>query len=143
MTKIKTRNTRTYSDLIAIPDFFGRYRYLKLSGAVGEITFGFDRFINQEFYRSKEWKGMRRDVIIRDNGCDMGVDGYEIFDRIIVHHMNPIREEDLTRHNLELIMNPEFLISVSHRTHQAIHYGTENLLPQLPVRRTKGDTKLW
>lgn len=143
MTKTKTRNTRTYSELIAIPDFLGRYRYLKLSGAVGEITFGFDRFINQEFYRSKEWKRMRRDVIIRDNGCDMGVEGYEIFDRIIVHHMNPIREEDLTRHNLELVMNPEFLISVSHRTHQAIHYGTENLLPQLPVRRTKGDTKLW
>ena len=143
MTKTKTRNTRTYSDLIVIPDFLGRYRYLKLSGAVGEITFGFDRFINQEFYRSKEWKRMRRDVIIRDNGCDMGVEGYEIFDRIIIHHMNPIRADDLVRHDLELIMNPEFLISVSHRTHQAIHYGTENLLPQLPVRRTKGDTKLW
>lgn len=137
------RMTRTYSELIAIPDFHSRYRYLKLYGAVGESTFGFDRFINQEFYRSREWKRTRREVILRDNGCDMGVSGYEIYDRIIVHHMNPIREEDIVRHNLEAIMNPEYLICVSHMTHQAIHFGSENLLPQLPVIRRKGDTKLW
>lgn len=143
MKNPQKRTIRTYSDLIAIPDFYGRYRYLKLSGAVGESTFGFDRFINQEFYRSREWKRTRRDVILRDSGCDMGVPGYEIFDRIIVHHMNPIREEDIVRHNLEAIMNLEYLICVSYMTHQAIHFGSENLLPQLPVIRRKGDTKLW
>lgn len=141
--KSQKRMTRTYTDLNAIPDFYERYRYLKLSGAVGESTFGFDRFINQEFYRSREWKRIRREVILRDSGCDMGVSGYEIRDRIIVHHMNPIREEDIFQQNFELIMNPEFLISVSHMTHQAIHFGSENLLPQLPVVRRKGDTKLW
>lgn len=135
--------TRTYSDLITIPDFYDRYKYLKLSGAVGQSTFGFDRFINQEFYRSREWKRTRRDVIVRDNACDMGVVDYDIYGRIIVHHMNPIRPEDIVDHNLEVIMNPEFLICVSHMTHQAIHFGSENLLPQLPVIRRKGDTKLW
>lgn len=143
MINSQTRSTRTYSELISIPDFYKRYRYLKLSGSVGEATFGFDRYINQEFYRSREWKRVRREVILRDNGCDMAVAGYEVFGKIIVHHMNPIKEEDLFRHDLELVMNPEFLISVTHNTHQAIHFGSENLLPQLPVRRTKGDTKLW
>lgn len=143
MTNFQTKKIRAYSELITIPNFHDRYRYLKLSGAVGGSTFGFDRYINQEFYRSKEWKRIRREVIIRDKGCDMGIDGYEIFDKILVHHMNPIRPEDLFRHDPDVIMNPEFLISVSNMTHQAIHYGSENLLPQLPVKRTKGDTKLW
>lgn len=143
MINSQTRSIRTYSELRVISDFHKRYSYLKLSGSVGEATFGFDRYINQEFYRSKEWKRVRREVILRDNGCDMGVEGFEIFGKIIVHHMNPIREEDLVQHDLELVMNPEFLISVSHNTHQAIHFGSENLLPQLPVKRTKGDTKLW
>lgn len=143
MINSQTRSIRTYSELRVISDFHKRYRYLKLSGSVGEATFGFDRYINQEFYRSKEWKRVRREVILRDNGCDIGIEGFEILGKIIVHHMNPIREEDLVQHDLELVMNPEFLISVSHNTHQAIHFGSENLLPQLPVKRTKGDTKLW
>lgn len=143
MNKIQIKVLKRYSDLITIPDFYKRYEYLKLSGSVGESTFGFDRYINQEFYRSREWKRVRRDVILRDNGCDMGVEGYPIRDKIIVHHINPIREEDLFAHDLELVMNPEFLISVSHRTHQAIHFGSANLLPQLPITRTKYDTKLW
>lgn len=134
---------RNYSDLLKRSDFYERYHYLKLSGTVGKITFGFDRFINQEFYRSREWKRIRREVILRDNGCDIGVTGYDIHDRIIVHHMNPIQEADIFNQQLDLIMNPEFLISVSHMTHLAIHFGTENLLPQLPIIRKKGDTKLW
>lgn len=138
-----TDTIKTYSDLIKIPDFTERYRYLKLSGSVGKSTFGFDRFINQEFYRSKEWKQIRRDVILRDNGCDIGMPGYEIHGPITVHHINPIREEDIVNHDIDVIMNTEFLISVSHITHQAIHFGSENLLPQLPVIRRKGDTKLW
>lgn len=143
MKNQQTTTTRTYSELMTIPNFYDRYRYLKLSGTVGQSTFGFDRFINQEFYRSREWKRTRRDVILRDNGCDMGVVDYDIYGRIIVHHMNPIHEEDIVGHNLDAIMNPEFLICVSHMTHQAIHFGSENLLPQLPVVRRKGDTKLW
>lgn len=143
MAQTKIQKLRTYSDLILIPNFYGRYKYLKLNGIVGERTFGFDRYINQEFYRSREWKQVRRDVIIRDNGCDMGFPGYEIGHRITVHHMNPITEENIFNQDLELIMNPEFLVSVSHMTHQAIHFGSEILLPQLPVIRTKGDTKLW
>jgi hypothetical protein len=117
--------------------------YLKLSNVVGKATFGFERFINQEFYRSREWKRIRREVIVRDNGCDMAFPGYEIGGPITVHHMNPITQKDLLDEKLDLTMNPEFLISVSRMTHQAIHFGTENLLPQLPVRRTKGDTTLW
>lgn len=136
-------NTRTYSELITIHDFYERYRYLKLVGIVGKSTFGFDRYINQEFYRSVEWKRTRREVILRDNGCDLAVNGYEIFDKVIVHHINPIRAEDLFLHDISMVMNKEFLISVSHLTHQAIHFGSEDLLPQLPIKRTKGDTKLW
>lgn len=143
MTNFQTKKVRTYSELILIPSFMDRYNYLKLSGSVGEATFGFDRYINQEFYRSREWKQIRREVIIRDNGCDIGVIGYEIFDTIIVHHMNPIRAQDLIHRDILVIMNPEALVCVSRRTHQAIHFGSENLLPQLPVKRVKGDTKLW
>jgi hypothetical protein len=134
---------RTYSELLEFPDFNDRYNYLKLSGSVGESTFGFDRYINQEFYRSREWKQIRREVIIRDNGCDMGVQDYEIYGKIIVHHMNPIQDEDLLQHNIHRVIDPEFLVCVSHMTHQAIHFGSDKLLPQLPVERKKGDTKLW
>jgi hypothetical protein len=134
---------RTYSELLGFPDFNDRYNYLKLSGSVGESTFGFDRYINQEFYRSREWKQIRREVIIRDNGCDMGVQDYEIYGKIIVHHMNPIQDEDLLQHNIHRVIDPEFLVCVSHMTHQAIHFGSDKLLPQLPVERKKGDTKLW
>lgn len=134
---------RTYSELVRFQDFSDRYNYLKLSGSVGEATFGFDRYINQEFYRSREWKQIRREVIIRDNGCDMGVQDYEIYGKIIVHHMNPIQDEDLLQHNIHRVIDPEFLVCVSHMTHQAIHFGSDKLLPQLPVERKKGDTKLW
>lgn len=134
---------RTYSELVGFQDFSDRYNYLKLSGSVGKSTFGFDRYINQEFYRSREWKRIRREVIIRDNGCDMGVPDYEIYGKIIVHHMNPIQDEDLLQHNIHRVTDPEFLVCVSHMTHQAIHFGSDKLLPQLPVERKKGDTKLW
>jgi hypothetical protein len=143
MTTNQTVVLRTYSELITIAGFKERYNYLKLTGFVGTTTFGFDRYINQEFYRSREWKRVRRDVILRDNGNDLGVDGYMIGGVITVHHMNPIRPHDLLTHDISVVMNPEFLISVSHLTHQAIHFGSEKLIPQLPVQRKKGDTKLW
>ena len=133
---------RTYSELITLPTFEERFRYLKLGGKVGEDTFGFDRYLNQVFYRSAKWKEIRDYVIIRDNGCDLGMEGHESHQRILVHHMNPITEEDILVGS-DKVYNPEFLISVSHRTHQAIHYGDKSLLPKDPVMRKAGDTKLW
>lgn len=134
--------TRTYSELARIPDFVGRYKYLKLRGAVGEATFGFDRWMNQDFYRSREWKRIRHHVIARDNGCDLGVEGYEIYDRIYIHHMNPMTSDDII-HGDEAILDPEFLISTTHLTHNAIHYGDERQLPRQLIERRPGDTKLW
>lgn len=133
---------RTYSELITLPTFEDRYRYLQLNGAVGKDTFGFDRYINQQFYRSKEWQRIRDEVIIRDNACDLGMEGYEIHGRIYVHHMNPIMVRDI-QSNSDYLMNPEFLICTTHRTHNAIHYGDENLLARAPIERTKNDTCLW
>lgn len=133
---------RTYSELITLPTFEDRYRYLQLNGAVGKDTFGFDRYINQQFYRSKEWQRIRDKVIIRDNACDLGMEGYEIHGRIYVHHMNPIMVRDI-QSNSDYLMNPEFLICTSHRTHNAIHYGDENLLARAPIERTKNDTCPW
>ena len=133
---------RTYSELITLPTFEDRYRYLQLNGAVGEDTFGFDRYINQQFYRSKEWQRIRDEVIIRDNACDLGMEGYEIHGRIYVHHMNPIMVRDI-KSNSDYLMNPEFLICTTHRTHNAIHYGDENLLAKAPIERTKNDTCPW
>ena len=133
---------RTYSELIALPTFEDRYRYLQLNGAVGKDTFGFDRYINQQFYRSKEWQRIRDEVIIRDNACDLGMEGYEIHGRIYVHHMNPIMVRDI-QSNSDYLMNPEFLICTTHRTHNAIHYGDENLLARAPIERTKNDTCPW
>lgn len=133
---------RTYSELITLPTFEDRYRYLQLNGAVGKDTFGFDRYINQQFYRSKEWQRIRDEVIIRDNACDLGMEGYEIRGRIYVHHMNPIMVRDI-QSNSDYLMNPEFLICTTHRTHNAIHYGDENLLAKAPIERTKNDTCLW
>ena len=133
---------RTYSELITLPTFEDRYRYLQLNGAVGEDTFGFDRYINQQFYRSKEWQRIRDEVIIRDNACDLGMEGYEIHGRIYVHHMNPIMVRDI-QSNSDYLMNPEFLICTTHRTHNAIHYGDENLLARAPIERTKNDTCPW
>ena len=133
---------RTYSELITLPTFEDRYSYLQLNGAVGKDTFGFDRYINQQFYRSKEWQRIRDEVIIRDNACDLGMEGYEIHGRIYVHHMNPIMVRDI-QSNSDYLMNPEFLICTTHRTHNAIHYGDENLLARAPIERTKNDTCPW
>lgn len=133
---------RTYSDLRSIESFEDRYRYLALRGEVGKATFGFDRYLNQDFYTSREWRTARRTVIIRDNGCDMGMDGWEIHDGLYVHHMNPMTADDILNGNPD-ILNPEYLITVTLETHNAIHYGDERLLPRPPVKREPGDTKLW
>lgn len=134
--------TRTFSELIQFSTFEERYRYLQLRGEVGFSTFGFDRYMNQQFYRSREWRQVRQFVINRDQGCDLAVEGYEIFDRIYIHHMNPMTVDDI-KHGNEDILDPEFLISTTHNTHNAIHYGDESLLPQVFVPRSPGDTKLW
>lgn len=133
---------RTYTELSTLTSFLGRFRYLQLNGRVGSDTFGFDRYLNQTFYHSYEWKKIRDEVIIRDNGCDLGMPGYEINSKIYIHHMNPIELQDIER-RVSDILNPEYLICVSHRTHNAIHYGDENILPQDPIVRRPGDTKLW
>jgi hypothetical protein len=133
---------KRYRDLSRLTTHRERYGYLKLGGSVGQETFGFERWMNQEFYRSQEWRHVRNLVIIRDNGCDLGIDGYEIHDRVYVHHMNPLTQADIV-HGDESMLDPEFLICVSHRTHNAIHYGDEKLLPQPMVDRKPGDTKLW
>lgn len=135
-------NIKCYSELMILPTFQARYRYLRLSGAVGKETFGFDRYMNQFFYRSPEWKNVRDLVIIRDGGCDLGIPGREIFSRIIIHHMNPIRPEDI-RNRSELLLDPEYLITTVHETHQAIHYGDEHLLIQEPIVRRPNDTCPW
>lgn len=135
---------RNYSELITIPDFLGRFRYLKLNGEVGVDTFGFDRYLNQAFYRSDEWKAIRRQVIIRDNGCDLGVEGFEISNsKIIIHHMIPITKEQVLERD-PILFDLEYLISVSNNTHQAIHYGDENLLPiTFLVERRPNDQAPW
>lgn len=134
---------RTYSELITLPTFEERFKYLQLNGAVGKDTFGFDRYINQKFYRSLEWKRIRNEVIIRDNGCDLGVEGYEIYGQtIIIHHMNPITIKDI-EDVTDYLLNPEYLISTVHNTHNAIHYGDESLLCLGPIERTPNDTCPW
>ncbi len=133
---------RNYTELSRLKTIEERYEYLKLSGRVGEDTFGFDRYINQMFYKSKRWRKARDLVIIRDNGCDLGVEGFEINDKILVHHMNPITLEDIEEER-DWIFDPEYLICSSDRTHKAIHYGDERLLPQLPKERRPGDTCPW
>lgn len=133
---------RTYSELITIPTFEERYQYLRLGGEIGKETFGFDRYLNQAFYSSQEWKRIRRDVIIRDLGCDLGVEGFEIFGRIIVHHMNPITKDDILARS-KFLLDPEYLICTSHNTHEAITYSDENLLIVAPIERTKNDTCPW
>lgn len=133
---------RTYSELIALPTFEERYRYLKLGGRVGEETFGFDRYINQIFYQSDEWRSIRDFVIVRDGGCDLGMPDREIHTRILVHHMNPIRQEDILRRS-KFLLDPEYLICTIKNTHDAIHYGDESLLILAPVERTKNDTCPW
>lgn len=133
---------KTYSELIRLSTFEERYRYLRLFGRVGKDTFGFDRIFNQMFYRSREWKSVRDEVIVRDNACDLGVEGHEIHGRIIIHHMNPISLEDI-QGNSDFLMNPEYLITTIHSTHNAIHYGDESLLMKAPVERRPNDTCPW
>lgn len=133
---------RTYSQLKSYSTFEDRYEYLNLKGVVGEVTFGFERYMNQQFYRSKQWRDLRHHIIARDEGCDLALDGYEIFDRPIVHHMNPMTPQDIA-HGDSDILNPEYLILVTHQTHNAIHYGDASLLARPLVERQPGDTRLW
>lgn len=133
---------KSYSELRRIDDFEERFKYLALKGEVGRSTFGFDRHINQQFYRSTQWRQIRQHVIARDRGLDLGVDGYEIYDQILIHHMNPLVAEDIM-HGDPSILDPEFLITTTHKTHNAIHYGDERLLPKPLVARRSGDTRLW
>lgn len=133
---------RTYSELSRLRTFRERFEYLRLDGIVGVETFGFDRYLNQVFYNSDEWKAVRKTVIIRDNGCDLGMDGYDIHGKIIVHHMNPFSIDDVL-HRKDELLDPEFLISTVLNTHNAIHYGDESLLPSAPIVRTRNDTCPW
>ena len=133
---------RTYQELTQCTTFEERYRYLRLVGQVGVATFGYDRFINQQFYRSHEWKVVRDHVIARDLGRDLGIEGYDIHGRILVHHMNPITHDDLDK-GAQTVLHPNYLITTTHNTHNAIHFGDESLLLLPPVERRPGDTKLW
>lgn len=133
---------RRYSELRHLERFEDRFEYLSLKGSVGESTFGFDRWINQAFYRSREWKTARNEVIARDYGCDLGVRGYDIHSGLLVHHMNPISVDDI-QHGHWSLFDPEFLITTSLKTHNAIHFGDASLLPKDPIPRKPGDTKLW
>lgn len=133
---------RSYREMRQLHTFKERFEYLSLKGVVGESTFGFDRYINQRFYRSTEWRTLRSKIIVRDNGCDLGVDGYEIVGRILIHHINPLGLEHI-KHSDKALFDPDNLISVTHQTHNAIHYGDENLLPKPLVERRRNDTKLW
>lgn len=133
---------RTYSELIQFETFEERFNYLKLSGSVGSATFGYDRYINQNFYKSKVWQAIRRDIIVRDEACDLGILDRPISSRILIHHMNPVSLEDLEAGS-DYALDPEFLVVVSHRTHNAIHFGNEDNLIKSPQERRKGDTDLW
>lgn len=134
---------RSYSELIKLPTFEERFEYLRLDGEIGEETFGFDRYMNQSFYRCGEWKRIRDQVIVRDNGCDLGIPDRQLYDRIIIHHMNPVTRDDLINRS-RLIMDPEYLICVSKETHNAIHYGDETLIMSTQfAERQPNDTCLW
>ena len=133
----------TYSELSTMNTFDERFRYLKLNGSVGADTFGFDRYMNQQFYKSKEWKNIRDQVIIRDGGCDLGVKGHEIYGKIYIHHMNPLSISDIEQSS-DNLMNPEYLICTSQQTHNAIHYGDESILERNKIiERSANDTVLW
>ena len=133
---------KTYSELSKLKTFEERFEYLRTGSVVGESTFGMERYLNQAFYRSKEWGSVRRQVVIRDNGCDLGVEGYDIAGPIIIHHMNPISAEDIENRNPD-ILNPEYLICVSDTTHKAIHYGNGDMIPKTFVERKPNDTCPW
>lgn len=140
--RMNTKIIRTYSELITLPTFIERFRYLKLGGVIGEETFGFDRYLNQTLYRSAEWKRFRRDMIIRDNGMDLALEGYDVIGKILVHHIDPITIKDVLRRDPK-IFDPENVVCTSLNTHNAIHYGDESLLITEPVVRTKYDTCPW
>ena len=133
---------KKYSELILLPTFEERYKYLQLNGVIGDETFGFDRYINQMFYRSQEWRQVRDYVIVRDNGCDLGIEGHEIRGKILIHHMNPIGIKDIKQVN-KFLLDPEYLITTMLSTHNAIHYGDESLLVKDPIERSKNDTCPW
>lgn len=133
---------RSYRELRQLTTFEERFRYLSLRGEVGKSTFGFDRYLNQGFYTSREWRSLRHDIIVRDEGCDLGILGYEIHDRVIIHHMNPMTVADIVDGE-DSILDPDFLISTTHRTHNAIHFGDERQLRIPREPRRPGDTKLW
>lgn len=133
---------RCYKELSHLQTFEERYQYLRLTGVVGDSTFGFDRYLNQVFYRSREWRSIRDVVIIRDNGCDLGVGGYEIHGKILIHHLNPISTKDIEQRS-EFLLDPEYLICTTHQTHNAIHYGDDSLLIKAPIQRTFNDTCPW
>ena len=135
-------SNRTYTELSHLESFDDRFEYLRLHGEVGRSTFGFDRHINQRFYTSPEWKSVRNEVIIRDNDCDLGVLGYEIHGSVLIHHINPMDVDDII-HGEEWILNPEYLITTTNNTHNAIHYSNVSLLPKVVAERSVGDTKLW
>jgi len=140
--KMTSMTIRTYTELMKLQTFEERFRYLKLVTRVGEETFGFDRYLNQQFYHSQEWKSIRNEIIIRDNACDLGITGREMNKGIIIHHMNPITKDDLI-HQSDFLLNPDYLICVSKKTHSAIHYGDESLLFDGLVERSKNDTCPW
>ena len=133
---------KTYSELITIPTFEERFEYLQLKGSVGKDTFGYDRYLNQVLYRSPEWKRLRNQIIIRDDGCDLACDGYDIYDKVLIHHLNPITVEDVLARSRK-VFDPDNLVCVSHSTHNAIHYGNVDLLVTGPIIRTKNDTCPW
>lgn len=136
------KNIKTYSELIKLKTFEERYEYLKIGGKVGEETFGFDRYVNQLLYKKPEWIAVRNEVIVRDMGCDLGMDGYDIVGKVLVHHMNPITVEDII-YRLDYVLDPEYLICTSLMTHNAIHYGSDELLPKAPIERSKNDMCPW
>ena len=133
---------RTYSELITIPTFEERFEYLQLKGLVGKDTFGYDRYLNQVLYRSPEWKRLRNQIIIRDAGCDLACDGYDVYGKVLIHHLNPITVEDVLARSRK-VFDPDNLVCVSHNTHNAIHYGDVDLLVTGPIIRTKNDTCPW
>lgn len=137
-----TIKLKSYSELQFLDSFEERFEYLKLGGGVGRATFAFDRHINQSFYKSREWENIRNYIIFRDNGCDLGIPGYEIHDGPLIHHINPMIVDDILEHR-DWILDPEYLVLTTHRTHNDIHFGTKRLFPKVVTERTPRDTKLW
>lgn len=142
MMKMTSGKIRTYSEMIALPTYEERFDYLKLDGKVGKETFGYDRYLNQVLYNTEQWKKFRREIIIRDNACDLACEGYEINYRILVHHINPITVEDIVNRN-PMIFDPENVVTTTHQTHNAIHYSDKSLLITKPIERTRNDTCPW